>query len=72
MAAALLEGCEGSVDFALLGRVATLRRLAHVIDFATYVGWNPGVGAYVEALADLVDGDGRPTLASTGLAAERP
>ncbi|MFD7505243.1 hypothetical protein [Streptomyces sp. NPDC059850] len=72
MAAALLEARDDAPDLALLGRVATLRRLAHVVDFATYVGWNPGVGAYVEALADLVDGEGRPALVSTGLATERP
>ncbi|MFC9219971.1 hypothetical protein ACFT8W_04100 [Streptomyces hygroscopicus] len=69
MAAALLEGCGGSMELTPLGRVATLRRLAHVVDFATYVGWNPGVGAYVEAIAELVDSDGRPALASTGLSA---
>ncbi|MFJ5222105.1 hypothetical protein [Streptomyces sp. NPDC088400] len=62
MATALMAQRGPLPDLALLRRVATLRRLAHVVDFATYVGWNPGVEAYVEALAGLVDGDGRPAL----------
>jgi hypothetical protein len=65
MAAALLEeraDQDAVLGRALLGRVATLRRLAHAVDFAAYVGWNAGVEAYVETLTDLVDSDGQQTL----------
>ncbi|MFD0266127.1 hypothetical protein ACFVGY_05945 [Streptomyces sp. NPDC127106] len=61
MAAALLAA-RGPLDTARLGRVATLRRLAHLVDFASYVRWTPGMEPSLEQLVHLVDEAGNPAL----------
>ncbi|MGO4458039.1 hypothetical protein AB4039_12130 [Streptomyces sp. M-16] len=63
MAAAFLTARGHTPDNTLLRRSATLRRMAHLLDFAGNVGWSEGVTAYADTLAALVDDDGRTVLA---------
>ncbi|MET8753104.1 hypothetical protein ABZW32_23810 [Streptomyces sp. NPDC004667] len=62
MAAAFRTARGPSLDDALLRRSATLRRMAHLLDFAGNVGWSEGVTHYADTLAALTDADGRTVL----------
>ncbi|WP_372408751.1 hypothetical protein [Streptomyces luteireticuli] len=62
MAEALSAGRDWTPDPVLLGRTATLRRMAHLVDFAGHVGWSDGITGYVDTLAALVGDDGRTVL----------
>ncbi|MGE7385926.1 hypothetical protein ACQKM2_10680 [Streptomyces sp. NPDC004126] len=62
MAGAFLTAHGAAPDDVLLCRSATLRRTAHLLDFAGSVGWSAGVSAYADALAALTD-DPRSVLA---------
>ncbi|AZM89784.1 hypothetical protein [Streptomyces sp. W1SF4] len=55
MAGAFLTAYGAAPDDTLLCRSATLRRTAHLLDFAENVGWSAGVSAYADALAGLTD-----------------
>ncbi|MFE1557401.1 hypothetical protein ACFW6V_20785 [Streptomyces sp. NPDC058734] len=62
MAGAFLTAYGAAPDDTLLCRSATLRRTAHLLDFACGVGWSAGIGTYADVLAGLAD-DARSVLA---------
>ncbi|MFF3333703.1 hypothetical protein ACFYWX_29840 [Streptomyces sp. NPDC002888] len=61
MAQSLLDA-RGPLETPLLARVATLRRLTHLLDFAAHVNWNPGVESSLLQLASLIDEEGTSAL----------
>ncbi|MER7508353.1 hypothetical protein ABTX82_08295 [Streptomyces lavendulae] len=63
MAAAFLTARGPAPDDTLLRHSATLRRMAHLLDFAGNVGWSEGITAYADTLTALIDADGRTVLA---------
>ncbi|MEU6893017.1 hypothetical protein ABZ934_14685 [Streptomyces sp. NPDC046557] len=69
MAKAFLAGRGHTLDGALLCRSATLRRMAHLVDFAGNVGWSAGIAGYVDILAALIDEDGQTVFSPLELTA---
>ncbi|MGW2448717.1 hypothetical protein [Streptomyces sp. NPDC001675] len=59
---ALLCAAGPRVDLGRLGRVVVLRRLMHVIDYASYVGWSELLVPYIESMPELIDSHGTSTL----------
>ncbi|MCX4880361.1 hypothetical protein [Streptomyces sp. NBC_00847] len=54
------------LDLDLLGRVVVLRRLMHVIDYASAFGWSDLLTSYVALMPELVDSRGMSTLSRIG------
>ncbi|MBA4864771.1 hypothetical protein H1V43_26150 [Streptomyces sp. PSKA54] len=62
MGRALLRAAGTGLDAKWLGRVVVLRRLMHVVDHASYVGWSDLLLPYVDLMPELIDSRGMSTL----------
>ncbi|WP_226351936.1 hypothetical protein [Pseudonocardia sp. ICBG601] len=58
----LLQGYGPGYNEIALGRIAVLRMVTHLHDYATYVEWNADCVRHADFLVDLIDDEGRSTL----------